>query len=185
MGILDDFKPERKVEWDDIAATIHEAVTMDDVIRQYAPQLPTRNHRAPCPIHNGKDYNFSYTRNGYKCFVCGASGDVISFVKAVCELATRADAMKRISNDFGLNLSINSTLSAIQSANLALRRAEREKKDIEHKAWETEYNLLWDEWVRLDKAKRTADPDSDEYADAVKRIDYISYRIDCLKAEPR
>lgn len=178
------FQPERKAEWSDIASAIRNNVTMEDVLRIYAPSVRTRNHRCPCPIHNGKDFNFSYTRTGYKCFVCGASGDVIGFVQTVCGLP-RVDAMKRINADFHLNLPIDDTLSAVQYSKLALLRSEREKKEAEIRAWQDEYDRLWDEWVKLDIAKRTANPESDTYANAVKRIDYIAYQIDCLRAEPR
>lgn len=38
--------------------------------------------RGPCPFHHGKNDNFSLTpRGGYKCFVCGESGDVFTFVE--------------------------------------------------------------------------------------------------------
>ena len=179
------FSPERKADWADIAAEIRESVTMEDVLHAYAPSVRTRNHRCPCPIHNGKDYNFSYTRNGYKCFVCGESGDVIEFVQTMCGLHDRADAMKQINADFRLNLPINGTISAIQSADLALKRAEREKKEKAHAEWEETYHSLWAEWIACDTAKRTADPESAEYAAAVKRIDYIAYLIDNLPSEPR
>ncbi len=185
MGILSDFREERKVDWSDIAAAIHETVTMDEVIAEYAPQLPTRNHRCPCPFHNGRDYNFSYTRYGYKCFVCGVSGDVVTFVKEVCELSTRVDAMKRLNADLRLNLPIDGTINASQSAEMALRRKQAEEKQAAETEWWNTYHLLTDEWIRLDRIRRTADPTSDEYADAVKRIDYISYQIDSLPKEPR
>ena len=181
----DDFRPERKANWEDIAQAIHDAVTMEDVLAMYSPSTPIRHHRCPCPLHNGKDYNFSFTDHGYKCFVCGASGDVIAFVKEVCELATRADAMKRINADFGLSLPIDCTLSDIQSATLALRRAEAEKKKAEEDAWWDEYHRLTDEWIELDKVKRTADPSSEEYADAAKRIDFISFQLEMLECDKR
>lgn len=184
MGIMSDFREERKADWSDIADAIHDSVTMENVIAMYFPQLPIRNHRCPCPFHNGKDYNFSFTERGYKCFVCGVSGDVITFVKEACELSTRVDAMKRINADFRLGLPIDGTLSAIQSATLALRRAEaKKKKEAEEKWWNT-YHALMDEWIRLDSIRRNGDPDSDEYAYAVNNIDRISYEIDCLKTEP-
>ena len=115
------YRPERKANWRDIAQAIRDTVTMGELVAMYCPGLSPRQNRCPCPIHNGKDYNFSFTPHGYKCFVCGASGDVVSFVKEVCELSTRSDAMKLMDADFHLNLPINGTLSAIQSANLALK----------------------------------------------------------------
>lgn len=179
------FQPERKVDWADIAEAIRDKVTMDEVIPIYAPELRTRNRRCPCPFHNGKDLNFSYTRSGYKCFVCGASGDVVAFVKDILGYATRADAMKRINQDLGLNLPIGTDVNAKISAEIAMRRAKHEAQDRAHQAWEAEYNRLLDEWISLDSIRRTADPDSDEYADAVKRIDYVSYQLDCMPREPR
>lgn len=185
MAIWDDFRPEREASWEDIAQAIRESVSMDEVLAMYSPSTPRRHHRCPCPIHNGKDFNFSYTEHGYKCFVCGASGDVIGFVKEVCELATRPDAMRRINADFRLNLPINCTLSAIQSVNLALKRKEAEEKRAAEQAWEDEYHRLTDEWIRLDKIKRTADPSSDEYADAVRNIDFVSFQLDMLLCDKR
>ena len=117
--------------------------------------------------------------------MCGASGDVIGFVKEVCELSTRSDAMKRMDADFHLNLPINGTLSAIQSANLALRRKEADEKARAEQAWEDEYHRLTDEWTRLDRVRQTADPASDEYADAVKNIDFISFQLDILLCDKR
>lgn len=185
MGIWDSFHEERKASWEDIAQAIRESVTMDEVLAMYSPSTPHRHHRCPCPIHNGKDYNFSYNTKGYKCFVCGASGDVIGFVKEVCELSTRSDAMKRMDADFHLNLPINGTLSAIQSAKLALKRKEADEKARAEQAWEDEYHRLTDEWTRLDRVRQTADPASDEYADAVKNIDFISFQLDILLCDKR
>ena len=88
-------------------------------------------------------------------------------------------------NNVKSNHDLYKTINAIQSADLALKRAERERREAEHTAWVDEYNRLWDEWTRLDIIKRTADPNTAEYADAVKRIEYAAYKIDCLKAEPR
>ena len=93
--------------------------------------------------------------------------------------------MRRINADFGLRLPIDATINAEIGAEVAKRRAEREKKDAEILAWQAEYSNLWDEWIRMDRVRRTADPSTESYAKAVKRIDYISYKIDCLKAEPR
>lgn len=177
------FIPERQADLADIANEIHSSVTMEDVIHSYTPELRTRNHRAPCPFHNGKDYNFSYTRNGYRCFVCGASGDVISFVKDNLGLPTRLDAMKRINADLRLNLPIGTNVSDEISTDLARKRAERRAREAEKRRREEAYHALLDEWIELDKAKRNEDPTSDAYADAVKRIDYVSYKLDLARGE--
>jgi hypothetical protein len=68
---------------------------------------------------------------------------------------------------------------------LALKRKEAEEKRATEQAWEDEYHRLLDEWIRLDKAKRSADPSSEEYADAVKNIDFISFQLDMLLCDKR
>lgn len=110
---------------------------------------------------------------------------MIAFVKEVCELATRADAMKRMNQDLHLNLPIDGEVDAIQAAEMSRRRAETEAKRAAEKAWDDEYHRLSDEWVRLDTIKRTADPSSEEYADAVKNIDFVSFQLDMLLCDKR
>lgn len=127
----------------------------------------------------------SFTKVGYRCFVCGATGDVVTYVKDVLGLRTRVDAMKRIDTDFHLGLTDGANTTAQISEEIAKRRAERKKKDGAIKEWWDEYHRLWDEWTRLDRTRMTADPTSDEYAYAVHRMDYISYLIDSMPPEPR
>lgn len=167
--------PHAQVDLRDCAVTIRESVTMEEALSVYFPTLPRHGNRCPCPIHKGRDYNFSFGAHGYKCFVCGATGDIISFVKAVFDLPSMGDAMRRIDTDFRLNL-FN---GAGMSAEMQTRRREADERQKEQARREAEYNRLLDEWVRLDIAKRTADPASDEYAEAVKKIDGISYELDC------
>lgn len=178
------YKPERKADFADIAQTIHDTVSMDDVIRVYAPHLPIRNRRCPCPFHNGKDPNFSFTRYGYKCFVCGASGDVIGFVKEVCELSTRPDAMRRMNEDLRLNLPIDGEINYQQSMELAKRRAEAETRLKAQQDWDEEYNHLMFEYARLDKILMKNE-DISLCAHARELIGYISYRLDSMPPRPQ
>ncbi len=83
--------------------------------------------------------------------------------------------MRRIDTDFRLNLFDGAGMSA----EMQTRRREADERQKEQERREAEYNRLLDEWVRLDIAKRTADPASDEYAEAAKRIDMIGYELDC------
>lgn len=176
---------ERRMTWEDIANAIHDTVTMDEVLALYCPETPRRSGRCPCPIHNGKDYNFSFSRFGYKCFVCGASGDVISFVKEVQRCPTRGDAMKRINADFHLNLPLDSAVSETQSAEIDRRRAEAKKRQKAIDEWWEKYHALMDEWIECDKVKRTAEPFSGAWNAAVLRLEILDYEIDNLPEQPR
>lgn len=164
----------------DYAAAIRDAVTMADVLSVYCPSLPRHGRRCPCPLHNGRDNNFSYNAHGYKCFVCGESGDVISFVKALYGLPNMMEAMRRIDTDFHLNLFSDSALNAEISAKVLKHRAEEQERQRENERRTSEYHDLLDKWIALDKIKQTADPMSDEYAEAVKTIDAIGFMLDSL-----
>ena len=180
-----EYKRERRMKWEDIANAIHDTVTMDEVLALYCPETPRRSGRCPCPIHNGKDYNFSFSRFGYKCFVCGASGDVISFVKEVQRCPTRGDAMKRINADFHLNLPLDSAVSEAQSAEIDRRRAEAQERKKKIDAWWERYHALMDEWIECDKIRRSADIFSEEWRSAVLRLEILDDELNSLPEEPR
>lgn len=164
----------------DYAEAIRDSVTMEGVLDMYCPSLPRRGKRCPCPLHNGKDYNFSFGTHGYRCFVCGESGDVISFVKEVCGLPSMSEAMRRIDSDFRLNLFSDSLLNEEITARVRKQRAEAEERQRENEKRIAEYHRLLDEWITLDKIRRNAEPMSDEYVHAVKRIDAIGYALDSM-----
>lgn len=184
MGTWDNFKAERRVSMDDIAQTIHDSVSMEDVLGAYCPGIPRKHHRCPCPIHNGRDYNFSYTEHGYKCFVCGASGDVVGFVKEVLGYRTRPDAMKRISADFNLGLDLGADITPEISAKVQEARARAQKRSEEIKAWSNNYDALMDEWCTLDRLIRLTD-DPVKQAKAMERIVEVQYELDSMPPEPR
>lgn len=39
--------------------------------------------RIPCPIHEGTNNNFSISADFFKCFSCGASGDIFKLVQVI------------------------------------------------------------------------------------------------------
>ena len=179
------YKRENKANWEDIAQAIKDSVTMGEIVKVYAPNPPPRHNRIPCPFHSGKDYNLSLMPHGYKCFVCGASGDAISFVKDLLSLSTRGDAMRRINQDFGLHLPLDGEVSQQASEEFDRRRREAQERERIRQEWWTQYHALMDEWIECDKVKRTAEPMSDEWCNAVKRLEYIGYLLDGLPPEPR
>ena len=179
------YKRESKASWDNIAEAIHDTVTMGEIVKVYAPSPPPRHNRIPCPFHNGKDYNLSFMPHGYKCFVCGATGDAIAFVKDLLGLSTRADAMRRINQDLGLRLPLDGEVDARFSETAINRRKEAQERERIRQEWWAQYHALMDEWIECDKVKRTAEPMSDEWCNAVKRLEYIGYLLDGLPPEPR
>ena len=173
------YKPVRMATWDDIADSIRQCITMDDVVGMYAPDPPPKNHRIPCPIHNGQDYNLSYTSNHFRCFVCNEGGDVIAFVRSVCGLKDRKEAMMKINDDFHLGLPINSRVSAAESKVLEERRRKAKAREEEEKRLRVMYHSAMDQFIFLDILKRDFAPDTMQYAFAVKRIDGAWYEVEC------
>lgn len=180
------YKREQKVSAADAARAIREAVTVSEVLATYCPGIQIRNHRCPCPIHHGQDPNFSFTDHGYKCFVCGESGDVIDLVKAVCELATRTDAMRRINQDMNLGLPMaGDTVNAAQSAEMRLRREAAKRKQEAIVAWNERYERLMDEWAAQDRIIHSEFASVEDKAMARERLTVLDYRLLSLPEEPR
>lgn len=184
------YKRERHASLDEIAEVIHASVTIRDALDVYCPGLEIRHHRCPCPIHSGKDYNFSFTDRGFKCFVCNASGDVITLVKEVCELSTRVEAMKRICADFRLPVDFYAEISPEVSTKVNKLREEAERKRREKAEWEAQYQKTLDEWIELDKVVMNTPWDSEENIAKVCKAKEdrarVGYQLDLILAqEPR
>ena len=153
---------------------------MEDVLQQYG--FPTaRNGRIPCPLHNGKDNNFSYKGQYFKCFVCGEGGTVIDFVMKLFGLNFR-QAVLRINADFHLGLTASKPDRAARSAALEARREEQRKKDqaeenFRYMASELHY---WKDVLEVFPPVRQGDTVYYHplYVEAVKRLPYIEYWLD-------
>ena len=63
---------------------IRQSVDIVDVIGQYIPiEKSGRNYKAVCPFHDDKHPSLSISpeKQIYKCFVCGAGGNVFTFLQ--------------------------------------------------------------------------------------------------------
>ena len=171
------------------AEQIKSLVTMQQAIALYAPNPAPRGRRIPCPIHNGDNYNLAFTDKLYHCHKCGEGGDIIRFVQHVLNINFMC-AVRKINEDFGLNLPLDRkpTLREQREAEQRQRElsAERERREAEQTAYNALYNALWDEFARLDKQRMAYKPTSAEdelnplYVEAVTRISFICYQIDVL-----
>ena len=183
MNWTESYHREERITWDDIANKIRETVTMSDAIEAYTPEYIPRNRRMPCPIHNGKDYNFTFTTTGFKCFVCNESGDVIEYVRLVCNLKERTDAMKKINNDFRLNMPLGETITGADSFEVERRRRAVREREMERKRLETIYDAALDRYTFLDILKREAAPKKGEeltlqYVFACRNIDAAWHEVE-------
>lgn len=83
--------------------TIFEKVKMRDVLTQYVQRTDKPTGRIHCPLHGGHDDNFSYNSELFQCWVCGETGNVISFVAKLFGL-TNYEAARKIDADFGIGV---------------------------------------------------------------------------------
>lgn len=85
------------------AGEIKSRLTMTDLFCRYG-FTPDRRGFIQCPFHSEKTASLGVYENGrrWKCFGCGAGGDVISFAQRLFGLSF-AQAMTRLECDFGLD----------------------------------------------------------------------------------
>lgn len=96
-----------------------------EVARSYGVRFG-RNGKAFCPFHqDGKTPNLSFKGNRFKCFSCGASGDVLDMTARLYGLELK-EAAKRLNEDFRLGLELDKPqdLQAVRQA-LARRQTLR------------------------------------------------------------
>ena len=166
---------------------IKEMVTIPQMIAVYVPEAKERHGRIPCPLHGGEGYNFSYTDRVFHCFVCSEEGDAIHFVQKLFGLDFRS-AMKKINDDFALNLPFEGPVNLKQQEEIKKKAEELKRKyaEIEKAKQEKKrlFNALWDEWARLSNNMEKYSPkDMDEdphplFVEACHKLSYIEYQLD-------
>lgn len=131
------------------AALIKDRVSMADVIARY--HHPGRRFgRTSCPFHGGEHDNLGYDKRMFHCFVCGAKGDVISFVRRI-HGTDFSGAMRILDTDFGLGLesvsdSERMRMRAEQQERDAAAAKERERRRAIHKAFVLFTRVM--RWIR-------------------------------------
>ena len=107
---------------------IKENVTMLDVLNMCGVQTRGKQKdRIPCPIHVGRNKNFSYMERGFHCFKCDAKGDVIRFVELYKDVNFK-DAVDLINNEFKLWND-----SRFKHSNRTIQARERERRLSDYK----------------------------------------------------
>ena len=110
------------------AAYIKERVSMPDIIARYHRPGKHRG-RTSCPFHGGENDNLGFDNRVYHCFVCGAKGDSIEFVRQLLNLSFN-DAISMLDRDFGLGLAAldDSERAAVEAAHRKRESDERRKR---------------------------------------------------------
>ena len=180
------------------ADLIKASLTMREILGMYGLDGNRRHNRIPCPIHDGKDRNFSFTDFGFWWFVCGAEVGLVHFVELYRGLSFEA-ALEEINGHFHLwddSLELETVESdtkhhkkdsafrsrrAIAKLRHERRTADREKE----KAEEIRMTLLEELW-RLDANKIKYAPKSEDepfhplYVEACHKLEYQQYLVESI-----
>lgn len=175
----------------DYANEIKSRLKMPVILQFYGFKI-NRSSRIPCPFHNGTDPNCGVKPDYIHCFVCGESSDQISFVQKYFGLSFQ-EAIKKLNDDFSLGLPIGINASPRKSLDMARKAFQAQKhRQEQEKALESKKTAFWDaydEFIRLDKQIMAHRPREkcDElhplFVEALQKIDYAKYRLDCAEEE--
>lgn len=167
---------------------IKSRVTVKNVCDLYGIEL-NRAGFCCCFLHNEKTPSMKIYDGdrGFHCFGCGATGDVIDFVKSLFGIEFR-EAVIKINDDFFLGLPINKNLTENEKIAIAKASYERKKKNEAEKAeqqkLEDEYWAAYEEWLKYDEYKRKYAPkDPNEefhplYVEALQKIELAKFNLE-------
>ena len=107
-----------------IIGDIQSKVNIVDVISKYIPvSKKGRNHVSVCPFHNDTNpsMQISEDKQIYKCFACGAGGNVFTFVQEF-EKISFIEAVKTVADFIGYDLSEYDVAIPQKNVNLEVER---------------------------------------------------------------
>jgi len=174
----------------DVAAEIKDRVSITDAINMYCV-LPKRigaKFRMACPLHNGKDANFSVDtrRDTFNCFVCGQHGDIFTLVMGLFGIDFPS-AVRKLNKDFNLSLPIDRKATdeelfhALQKDNE--RREWKKAMQAADDAYVAAFEALIDAEIKRDRTA-PVNPDGTMSAEWVAAVsDEMYYRYAMEQAE--
>ena len=126
---------------EDVVDRVREEADIISIIGEFVKlKRVGTSYRGPCPFHHGKNPNFSVTaKGGYKCFKCGESGDVFTFVQKHLGMDF-VDAVKWVGEKTGVEVHyasparVHEVLSQIFDAPEAIRT--RALDELRKAGWE-------------------------------------------------
>jgi DNA primase len=157
--------------------TIKEAVGCKDVVARFYKE-PNRAGKVNCPFHNDKTPSLQVYDDGFVCFGCGASGDLIAFV-AMLEGVKQYEAARLIGSAFGLPIDRPPSPQEQQRhRNQAIRRnAAQEYRELESRAF---VNMADFRSRTLELIEHTFPDVPDDILPAAHKLPMIEYLMDTL-----
>ena len=98
---------------EDVIKKIRESNDIVEIISSYLPLIQKgKNYFAICPFHDDHSPSMSISKEKqiFRCFVCGASGNVITFVKDY-EKISFLEALDILGKNIGININLNKDIN--------------------------------------------------------------------------
>lgn len=160
--------------------TVKDRADITEVARTYGLN-PDRKGWCPCPFHNEKTPSFHLYNQKYRCFGCGASGDVVDLTAKLLGIGP-LEAVKRLNADMGLGIDLDGPVDvvAVHKARAERREAERFKtwREAAIKTLAGRFYAL--HYISVQENPRAADEASGGYVEAVKELPYLEHYLDIL-----
>lgn len=156
---------------------IKQSLTMKEVVGQYGIEV-NRNGFCRCPFHKEKTPSMKIYKDSFNCFGCGANGDVFKFVMLMDDVDFKT-AFKYLGGTYADKSDYQRKLFQYRCE----KRKETEKiREAKRKTLHAE--VLED--IKMQELYKKVFPIfSDEWCDAVNRLEYDFYLLEYLMTEKR
>lgn len=104
---------------------LKQTTSMRDVLDRYGVKVG-RNGMCCCPIHGERHASMKVYPNGFKCFACGAGGDIFDFVEAM-ENVDFKTAFGILGGTYDKN--INKATRTTRNVKFGRQKAERQRQE--------------------------------------------------------
>ena len=152
---------------------LKQSISMREVVERYGLH-PNRAGFISCPFHKGdRTPSMKIYPKDYHCHACGANGDIFSFVMEMdhCDFKT---AYKALGGSYRETTDYQHQLNRYR----AEKRKETELKRIQRERQEREEVI---KEIKLQKLFKKLSPVfSDDWCEAVNRLEYLFYRLAIL-----
>lgn len=151
---------------------IKQSVSMREVVERYGIHIDRKGFIC-CIFHNEKTASMKVYKDSVYCFGCGRSADIFSFVMGMehCDFKTAYKALGgsyRQQSDHQRNLYHYHLQKRKEDEIKRLQRIEQEKKEVI-------------EEIRMNKLFKKLSPVfSDDWCEAVNRLEYLFYKLEYL-----
>ena len=156
---------------------IKKSVSMREIIEQYGIKVNGHGFCC-CPFHKEKTASMKVYKTSYNCFGCGANGDIFSFVMGMdhCDFKT---AYKALGGSYKAKSDHQRNLYQYHLQKRKEKEIKRQQRLIHEKR-----EMI--EEVKMQKLFKKLSPVfSDDWCEAVNRLEYLYYQLELLTEEER